>query len=245
MTEKNNIFKIEFEERHIQSMTPLDGILAVVYCILLLMMTQCFVLPIYKTDIFMSLMQDFDNKYLIRLLFAIPMTILKLLPIFLILYFRKQKISSIGFKKTKMIRSLFLGFLFGLPVILLNVHKFPEILFFIKNENGLTFTLLYYLLCISLVEEVVFRSFLSTRIQGIIKHKWMSIWIVGIVCALYHIPMQMTVVDMSLGNFILTNIPNLIYLTLLHIYFEYIYTRDNNIIAPIVTHTIFNLVLSA
>lgn len=241
MSEKKKVFKMEFEERHIQLMKPLDGILALMFCILIFIMMQCFVILFYKTDIYVNLMQQFYDKNLSMFLFSIPFTIVTVLPIFVIVFFRKQELSSIGFKNANILKSIILGVLFSSPVVLLHIQSIYKIIFFIKNENGFIWVLLYYLICISLAEEIIFRSFLSTRIQGIIKNKWLSIWIVGIICALYHIPMQMAVVDMSLGNFILTNIPELIFYIFIHIYLEYIYTWDNNIITPTITHTIFNL----
>lgn len=55
-----------------------------------------------------------------------------------------------------------------------------------------------------------------------------------------HIPFQMMQANMPLVEFIRHDMKHLIMTAITHIYFIYIFTRDNNVIAPTITHAIFN-----
>jgi hypothetical protein len=103
-------------------------------------------------------------------------------------------------------------------------------------------TFLYFLICIAFVDELTFRGFIQTRIRGIIKNKWLSIIIVGLMFAIMHIPFQMLKAKLPLIPFIQMDLGHLISTSILHIYFVYIYTRHNNIIAPTIAHALVGFV---
>lgn len=175
-----------------------------------------------------------------KFIFFIPITVISTLPAILIAYFRRQKISSLGIRRTNIIKSIFFGIIFSLPALIPNVRKGIINNYDLRNVEFLVWDFLYYLICIGLVEEVIIRGFIQIRIRGIIKNKWLSIFVVGFMFSIWHIPFQMKQANLPLIEFILSNIPNLIMLSIIHVYFVYIYTRDNNIIAPIITHAIWN-----
>lgn len=235
-----NIFKVEFKEEDIQDMKPLDGILALLYYLFYMVLLYCFGLIMFDTDLFIRWAKYFANMDMYKFIFYIPITVLSILPAILIIFFRKQSVSSLGIRKTKVMKSIFLGIIFSLPFLISNNINGIINNYNFRNIESLTWNFLYYLICIGLVEEVIFRGFIQTRIRGIIKNKWVSIFVVGFMFSILHIPFQMLQANLSLIEFIQHDMPHLINLVIIHVYFVYIYTRDNNLIAPIITHTIIN-----
>jgi len=235
-----NLLKAEFNEEDIQAMKPLDGILALLYYLYYMILLYCFGLIMFNTDLYIRWGKYFGNMVMYKFIFYIPITVLSILPAILITYFRKQSLSSLGIRKTKVMKSIILGIIFGLPFLIPNIisgilsnHNFRDI-------ESLTWEFLYFLICIGLVEEIIFRGFIQTRIKGIIKNKWLSIFVVGLMFSILHIPFQMMQTNLPLIQFIMYDMVHLIITIILHVYFVYIYTRDNNIIAPVITHTIIN-----
>mgnify|MGYP000848135267 CR=1 FL=1 len=238
MAKVKNIFNIEFEEEDIQNMQSLDGVFALLYYLYYMILIFCFGLIMFNTDIYVNWGNNFINGSMYRFIFYVPITILSILPIIFIIQFRKQSISSLGIRKANVVKSIFLGILFSLPFLIPNIKNGIIYNYEFKNVEFLIWDFLYFLISIALVEEIIFRGFIQIRIRGIIKDKWLSILIVGIMCSIMHIPFQMMNSNLSLVEFI--DMTYLIKLVIMHIYFVYIYTRDNNIIAPIVAHTIIN-----
>lgn len=219
----------------------LDGLLAIGYFFFYMILLFLFGLLMFKTDIY-SRFNFFENKNLNKFIFYIPISLITILPIIVIMYLRKQSLASIGIKKKNILKSIFLGILFALPfalpTIIIGINKGYEF----ANIVVMIWEFLYYLLCIGFVEELVFRGFIQTRIRGLIKNKWLGIVIVGLMFGLMHIPFQMLKANMSILQFIQQDIFHLITTMILHIYFVYIYTRDENIVAPTLTHTLINFI---
>lgn len=78
----------------------------------------------------------------------------------------------------------------------------------------------------------------------VVKGKWLSIIIVGIMFGLIHIPFQMFRSNMPLTQFIVNDSVHLITTCVIHIYLVYLYTRDNNILSSTVAHTLINFIPS-
>jgi len=220
-----------------------DGIYIIIYYVYCMIVLWLFGLLAFKTQIYYNLEKYFISKKLLMFLFFMPAAIIQVLPTFIILYFKKESIRSIGIKKDKILRSTLIGIIASIPLVILAIIG--------PISTGKTLNLnlvdnlwafLYYLICIALTEEIIFRGYLQTRIQGLIKDKWESIILVGIMFGLMHVPFQMIQDDMSLIDFLRYDFGHLISTSLLHIYFVYLYTRDNNIIAPTVAHAIINFI---
>jgi len=225
-------------------MKSIDGIIALLYYLFNSTLIYLFGLFMFKTDVYIKYFKYFSNENFYRFLFYIPFTIIAIAPIVIIIHFRKQSLSSIGIKKSGNFKSVFKGVLFALPFVL------PTIIYGIKhnynfnNINNLIWTFLYFLICIGFEEELAFRGFIQIRIMGLIRNKWLSIIIVGLMFGVMHIPFQMLKANMSLIQFVKYDYKHLITTMVIHIYLVYIYTRDNNIVAPTITHTLMNFVSS-
>lgn len=235
------VFTVRFDEEVKKSIDKKDGIYSIIYYVYYMIMILLFGLFIFDTQIYDNFGKYFDNKAFFRFLFYIPLSIVTLLPIFIILNFRQQSIKSVGIKNEKVMKSILIGIIGSIPFSILNIIG-PISSGKTLNPNILDnlWTFLYFLICIAFTEELVFRGFLQTRIQGLIKNKWISIFVVGIMFGLMHVPFQMIRANMSLMDFVLYDLSHLLTTCLIHIYLVYLYTRDNNIIAPTIAHAIIN-----
>lgn len=227
----NKIFRVNFDEST-KNFDKNDGILAIFYFLYIMVILYLFGLLMFRTNV------------PFKFAFYFPLAIIELLPAFVIVKVKKQSLNSIGIRSDKIIKSILLGIIFSLPFIV------PNIIYGIKNRLNLISAInivwlsLYYLLAIAFVEEVCFRGFIQTRIFDLIKSKWLGIITAGIMFGLSHIPFQMLNANKSLIAFVTGDYMHLIITILLHIYFVYIFTRDNNIVSTTVTHALIDLIPS-
>lgn len=238
---KSSICKVAFDDS-IKKYSRVDGILAIVYILYFLSLTLLFAHIIFYTDCVRQLLtlSGIPSKAIFKFVLFIPVVLIAVGPIFIILKCRKQSLRSIGLKKEKILKSIFLGVLFSIPPTLWNIFsmKFDHCL----NFSDALWTFIHYLLEIAFVEEIIFRGFIQTRIQGLIRSKWLSIILVGVMFSLLHIPFILNRYNVSLVSYVTMNSRGLIIICLMHIYFVYLYTRDNNILAPVVAHAIVDFI---
>ena len=233
--------KIKFDKDSVQEMDILDSFLAVAYYFFYMLLIFLFGLFMYEASIYKHWSKFFNNKEMYKFMFYIPITIISILPIILSVHFRKQKVSTLGIVKNNLFKSILFGIIFSLPFIA------PKIITGVVNNHmvasieNLIWKFLYFLICIAFVEEIAFRGFIQSRIRGIIKNKWLSIVLVGVMFGSMHIPFQMLQSNLSFIQFLKKDLVHLIVTVILHIYFVFIYKKTNNIIAPTITHTLINL----
>jgi len=153
---------------------------------------------------------------------------------------RKQTMESIGFGKRNLIKSIKLGVVFGLIIFLINV--IPGVLsgrqFNSVSKLGSSF--FYYFIIIGLVEEILFRGFIQTRIYALCKKPIVAILITAFMFMSMHIPFQMGIAQMDLLTYIFNNFVTLMFTFIWHIVFNFMYSKYNSIAAPLVFHTIMN-----
>ena len=236
---KSSIFKVQFDDS-VKEYSKADGILAVAYFLYILLFLILFGLLVFRTDCIRQLftLSRIPSKAIFKFVLFIPAVFIEAGPVFIILKCRKQNLNSIGLKKEKILKSILLGILFSIPPILYDRLKFDHSLSF--PDALWDFACIF--LEIALTEEIVFRGFIQTRIQGLIRSKWASIILVGIMFSLLHIPFKLFQYHVSLMGYICMNASGLIITCLMHIYFVYLYTRDNNILAPAVAHAIIDFI---
>lgn len=85
---------------------------------------------------------------------------------------------------------------------------------------------------------------MQSRIFTLIRNKYAGILVVGFMFAIMHIPFQMFNAQMGFINFVMYDYPHLLITWVLHLYFVYLYTRNNELIAPVIAHTLINFVPS-
>ncbi|MBK1813220.1 CPBP family intramembrane metalloprotease [Clostridium sp. YIM B02505] len=242
---RSNIFRVSFDEE-VKDFVTKDGIAAIAYFFYNMLILYLFGLMMFKTRIYSEFRtySNISNDMIYRFIFYIPIVILQLAPVFIFIKVRKQGLRSIGLKKDKILKSIFLGIIFSMPfnipLIISEISEKGKIL----GLTNLILTFVYFFIEIALVEEISFRGFIQTRIQSLIKSKWVSILVVGVMFALMHIPFQIIKANMPLGDFIVKDSFHLVFTFVIHVYLVYIYTRDNNIISSSITHTLIDFIPS-
>lgn len=152
---------------------------------------------------------------------------------------RKQKANTIGFSITEMKQSFYTGAI-GFTVILVlkwltKISSKQRILEGVTKES-FVMNVVYFLVFVALMEEIVIRGYIATRLYGSYKNKWLSIATVGMMFAITHIPMYSMRLQISMWNYTVTHIDYLIKIALYHCFFQWIFSKYNSILAPIMIH---------
>ena len=103
--------------------------------------------------------------------------------------------------------------------------------------TSILFLMIYFLL-VSVCEELVFRGYIGTRLNGLIKNKYIVIIVTGILFVVMHFPYRMIAANMSLTDF---DIVWLINLFIFHLIMNFIYMKTNSIYGSIIPHWISDL----
>jgi membrane protease YdiL (CAAX protease family) len=149
---------------------------------------------------------------------------------------RKQKLSSIGFTTNNLKRSVLIGSGLGLCITLINVVPNMVVHSQFVSIGRLVYNTFYYFIVIALVEEIIFRGYIQTRIYGFIKNNVLAVLVTGILFMTMHIPYQMGAAQMDLVTFILNNFVWLLLTFGWHVVFNFLYAKNNSIVAPAVFH---------
>ncbi|WP_271716090.1 CPBP family intramembrane glutamic endopeptidase [Anaeromicropila herbilytica] len=163
--------------------------------------------------------------------------------VFLFCFIRKQKLITVGFSKNQALKSLTVGIILFILVVL--VGGFWPIITgsTLQTDIGLiVMRIIYFLFFIGFTEEITVRGYIGTRLYGFFNNKRLSIVIVGIMFSLYHIPFHMVIAQMSMPEYILLNWWNLILIFIFHIIFQRLYSKYNSIIAPTILHFIWDFI---
>ncbi len=155
----------------------------------------------------------------------------------------KQKFDTVGFSKTHWIKSFKLGMFLFVIVIMGGLIRY---LFFhgtVRSDIPRIFMrIIYFLFFIGFTEEVVFRGYIGTRLYGFFTSKGLSIVITGILFSLMHVPFQAMVAQVAPLEYIMINWSNLISISIMHIGFQWLYSKHNSIVAPTILHFIWDYV---
>jgi uncharacterized protein len=178
-----------------------------------------------------------------KVLFGLFVGIIELTPLMFILKYRKQSSRSIGLHKEKLMLSLIVGTIFVIPVLI--IFKIDVSLLHSMSMQDFVIRFFYYFFCIALVEEIIFRGYLQSRIQGVIVSKWLSVIVVGLLFYASHIPVEYFYSGQEFLPFmkhhLSIRLPNL---CLSHLYLLFIYRRTGNIFASTMTHAILDVIYS-
>ncbi|WP_408635385.1 CPBP family intramembrane glutamic endopeptidase [Paenibacillus selenitireducens] len=222
----------------------MDGLISLAFYVYYIVFLYLYGLLIFQTSIMKEMSKFFSNPYVFVFSVHLFVSIISVLPIFFVLHIRKQTLVSIGFRFKKVLFSICLGII-GAIILTWSefLAYFTDFESYPLHGNDLVFRLFDTFICIALVEEIAFRGYIQTRILGLIRNKYVAIFVVGIMFSLMHIPFQMLQADMSLIDHIMVYYPNLIFHVIMHIVFVYLYTRNYELIAPTITHALRNLLL--
>ena len=149
---------------------------------------------------------------------------------------RKQNLDTIGLKgrwKLSIIIGGILSLFYFYCNCLSNLMNGKELI----SIDRILFLTIYFLF-VSVCEEFVFRGYIGTRLNGLIKNKYVVLIITGILFVLMHFPYRMIAYNMSLSDF---DIGWLINLFIFHLITSFIYMKTNSIYGSIIPHWIYDL----
>lgn len=218
-------FKTDSQYKEMASKyTHIDGIASIIFYVLLM--------GVYY---FMGVIFDTKNLYLGNQINII-------LSVICIIYvlFRGHKLSSIGFSKKNLGKSLIMGLVAG--GIILLIQLLPGVMSGrqFNPVSKLMSDFMYYLIIIGLTEEIIFRGFIQTRIYGIVKKPIKAILLTAFMFMIMHIPFQMGAAHMGFFEYIANNFITLIFTFGWHLVFNFMYSKYNSIVGPTVFHAIMN-----
>lgn len=150
-----------------------------------------------------------------------------------------MKLTDIGFSRTHMKKSILLGM--GASAILLVLASLSgdiKPIIIMNHIPDVLSYILYQIILIAFVEEVLFRGFIGNCFY--VHNKVLSVFIVGLLFTLLHLPFQMIVNSYPLTYFLL-NI-KFYYPMILHMIFQYLYNKYHSFIAPTMFHTTINVI---
>lgn len=163
--------------------------------------------------------------------------------VFLFCSIRKQKFVTVGFSKKQATKSFVWGMILLILVVIMGcIWLFASDLAIQTDIGAIIMKIIYFLLFIGFTEELVFRGYIGTRLYGCFTNKRLSIIVVGIMFSLMHIPFQMMLAQMSLLEYIDAHWVSLFYISIIHIGFQYLYSKYNSIIAPTILHFIIDFI---
>jgi hypothetical protein len=207
-------------------------------------------------SIFIILLQFFGYVILMNLYFLIRNSLYQLITqlifpvIFLVIVIvymliRKQKLSSIGITKKNFKKSLLLGLYFSLIYL---------VMFFINhlivgdiNLNtdlvSVLYGALYFLFSVSIFEEIIYRGFINSRMQGLIKNRYVTIIVVSMLFSLLHLPFNSMFFIGDLASYFKQYLGYHIILCFLHVVFQYLYDKYHSLVGPCLTHFIYDFTI--
>lgn len=151
----------------------------------------------------------------------------------------KQRLNTIGISKGKWKSSIIIG------IIVASFLFYNNCIANLINGSNLIsiqeiLILLVYYLLVAVCEEFVFRGYIGTRIYGLIKKKWLAVFVVGILFIIIHFPYRMIAYGMTLNDLTIKNFSWIIDLFITHLVFNFIYLKTNSLYGAIIPHWMSN-----
>lgn len=203
-----------------------DGILALVLFVIIVILYAS--LAVLNKNVYFIR----ENIRIVGCIFNFLMIVITIL----FVKFRKQNIDTIGLKgrwKLSIIIGVILSSFYFYCNCLSHLIEGKELI----SVNEILFLVIYFLL-VSVCEEFVFRGYIGTRLNGLIKNKYVVLLITGILFVLMHFPYRMIAYNMLLTDL---DIGWLINLFIFHFIMSFIYMKTNSIYGSIIPHWISDL----
>lgn len=220
-------------EKNLSSYTKKDGWLAILLFIIFVSLYAI----LGKLNIEYEFVKD--NILLIGCIFNFIIILITIMFVKL----NKQTLDTIGLYKGKLKQSIIVGIVIGTIFFINNCGIYLLKGSSLINLKEIGIFIIYFLL-VSVCEELVFRGYINTRIQGVIKSKVISIIFVGLLFIVMHFPYRMIAYRMTLQNLTIDNFSWIVDLFITHVIFSFIYFKTNSIYGTIIPHWISNFAYS-
>lgn len=160
--------------------------------------------------------------------------------VLLTLKIRKQGIETIGLRRGNIKLSLTMGI--TLAVILFFCNCLSDILFEKQSFISIKEIMIYllYFFAVGLVEEVMFRGYIETRLHGYTKRIYLDVLLTGILFLLMHYPFRMVAYHMTFWD-LFTNVQYMLDLFITHLILSFIRIKSDSLYGAIIPHWISDL----
>lgn len=224
-----NIFEVPNSYKNlVNSFDKIDGFIAVVLFVL-----YCITMALSGLLVnYVSTNQITYIGGLINLLFVgIVLLILKI---------RKQGVETIGLRNGNIKLSLIMGII--LAIFLFFCNCLSNILFDKQSFISLNEIIIYilYFFTVGLVEEVMFRGYIVTRLHVCTKRIYLDVILTGVLFLLMHFPFRMVAYNMSFLDLI-TNLQYMLDLFITHLILSFIRIKSDSLYGAIIPHWISDL----
>jgi len=161
---------------------------------------------------------------------------------YIVLFLEKRSLSSIGWTTYKFFENLYLGWgigaFFALEGMFVNAIKYRGLLFFPMGLTAFDLTRILALsLATGLSEETVFRGYIFSRFSESLKNEWLANILSSLMFSITHLPIALFVLQYNISMLISYEIM----LFVLGLANGFIFARRKSIVAPTISHALWNL----
>lgn len=206
---------------NIKNYTKKDGVLALILFLIMIILYS--ILGILNNI-------EFIHKNI--MIFGCIINTLMIIIAILFVKINKQNLFTIGLIKGRIKLSLIIGKVLGLFYFYCNCISHLLVESHLISFSKILFLIIYFLL-VALCEEIVFRGYIGTRINGLIKNKYFAICFTGLLFVLMHFPYRMIEYNLTLNNLIIGKFDWLLNLFIFHITMNFIYMKTNSLYGSI------------
>ncbi len=176
-----------------------------------------------------------------RLLFQLPESLEEFIikpviwlgPMVYLLKKEQSSVSSIGITQKNFFPTIYLaivlGAVFSLEGLIVNYLKYGSVEFYANLGESSFFLLIAVSLSTAVVEELVFRGFIFSRLWSVIKSEWRANFVTALGWVLIHLPIAILDWKFNLGNLVL-------YAALVFVYSigaSFVFARTKNVFSAI------------
>ncbi len=227
MEKLNNIFKADIHYKEYSlSYNKIDGLLSILFFF--------FVMIVYYT---------MGRLYLTKQLYlGIPFSLMLACICIILVFIRKQKLSSVGITFYRIKNAIIFGGTLGIFLIFFN-NILPGLSSGAQwnKLSIILYNIFYYFIIIGFVEELIFRGYIQTRLYGLVNNEIITTIISAIMFSLMHIPFQMAYAGVGCLAFIQSNFLWLLILVMWHFVFTFLYKKYNSIFTGTIFHGFMDL----
>jgi len=152
---------------------------------------------------------------------------------------RKQKITSLGLNRTNAKKALRLGLVLSILWAILAYTVNSKSGLIVHREirvETMILRIIYIMFFISFMEEITIRAYVGIRIYAFLKNNVLSVLSTGFIWALLHIPYFAATKRIGIIEYMFSGSWNFLNYILLHMFFNFLYSKHNNIIGVTIVH---------
>ena len=159
-------------------------------------------------------------------------------PLFCIIIFKKQGLSSIGLHTKNLWPALRIGLILSAVILMFNAILPWLLSDWDFRPTNLIMQFLFFSVVTSLVEDTLYTGFIQTRIYGLIKNDFVAVLVTAALFALSHIPTHVAFGGVAGLSVIISF--SMIFWIIMHCIWNLIFRRHFSLFPIMMTHIVWN-----